>query len=192
MAKLTDRQRNNILAKWHTGQFTKMELAKAYKVDHKTIRDVIGKEQPQNADVVEAGILLEVAKNSHKTPIQIQTINNAIKAGYDRLSKADEYKKKVDDIQLDLLDGIRTLLDKGTISRPMKLKNGDFDVIEQVEHDFTPNDYKTLINAVDDAAKTIGAVDRHPPKSDVNLTNAVQNVITPNELTKAISEALPD
>lgn len=192
MAKLTDRQRNNILAKWHTGQFTKVQLAKMYKVDEKTIRLITDKQEPKNANIVEAGVILEMVKNSDKNPIEIQMINNAIKSGYDRLSKADEYKKKVDDIQLDLLDGIRTLLEKGTISRPMKLKNGDFDVIEQVEHDFTPNDYKTLINAVDDAAKTIGAVDRGSGKIEVNNANNQQNVITPNELTKAISEALPD
>lgn len=30
MAKLSDRQKKNILAKWHTGEYSKTDLAKLY------------------------------------------------------------------------------------------------------------------------------------------------------------------
>lgn len=49
MAKLTDRQKNNIIAKWNTGSYTKTQLAKFYKVDESTIRKVInGKTKIKN------------------------------------------------------------------------------------------------------------------------------------------------
>lgn len=41
MAKLSDRQKNNIIAKFKTGTYTNIQLAKAYKVSEKTIRNII-------------------------------------------------------------------------------------------------------------------------------------------------------
>lgn len=41
MAKLSDRQKKNILAKWHTGEYSKSDLAKLYKVDESMIRKML-------------------------------------------------------------------------------------------------------------------------------------------------------
>ena len=71
MAKLSDRQKNNIIAKWKTGQYTKIALAKTYKVDEKTIRKITENIEPKNADFVEATLMLEKAKKSELSPIEI-------------------------------------------------------------------------------------------------------------------------
>ena len=44
MAKITERQKSNIIAKWNTGEYTKVELAKYYKVSESAIRKVISGE----------------------------------------------------------------------------------------------------------------------------------------------------
>ena len=72
MAKLKDRQRKNIKAKWNTGQYTKTQLAKTYKVDEKVIRNLVGKENPKNADIVEASVMLEGDKKALKNPIEVR------------------------------------------------------------------------------------------------------------------------
>jgi uncharacterized LabA/DUF88 family protein len=41
MAKLSDRQKKNILAKWHTGEYSKTDLAKLYKVDESMVRKML-------------------------------------------------------------------------------------------------------------------------------------------------------
>ncbi len=53
-------------------------------------------------------------------------------------------------------------------------------------------DLKFLCDANDRLAITLRVADRHAPKQDISLTNANQVNITPNEITKAIFEALPD
>lgn len=54
------------------------------------------------------------------------------------------------------------------------------------------SDIKNHVEAVDKASLTLKVNDRHAPKNDISLTNAVQNNFTPNELTSAIAEALPN
>ena len=79
MAKLSQVQKNNIIAKWSTGQYTKVQIAKAYKVTEKVIRELVGKEPPSNADIVEAGVFFEKAKKSDKSTSEINAIEQAIK-----------------------------------------------------------------------------------------------------------------
>ena len=64
MAKLTDRQKVNIQSKWDTGNYTKSELAKQYRVDEKTIRKIVGTDDPKNVDIVKAQTELEFLKKS--------------------------------------------------------------------------------------------------------------------------------
>lgn len=177
MAKLTDRQRANILAKWHTGEYTKTELAKQYKISITMIGKIVGKEEPNNSHIVEAGVLFENAKKFNKSLTEISAIDNAIKSRYERSQRTEEFIKKVDDLQFDLLEGIKTLLNKGTISKPIKLKNGDFDVVEHIEHDLTPQDLHTMIKAVDDAAQTVGVSAKVKESININNANNQQTII---------------
>ncbi len=51
------------------------------------------------------------------------------------------------------------------------MKNGDFDVIEQHEHDLTSGDYKNCIEAIDKASVTLG-VNERCSSSQVQVNNA--------------------
>ena len=66
MAKLTDRQKENILAKWSTGSYSKSELARAYKVTETTIRRVVEKIPPKHAELVSKAVEVEVEKSRLK------------------------------------------------------------------------------------------------------------------------------
>ena len=63
MAKLTDRQKENILAKWSTGSYSKSELARAYKVTETTIRRVVDKTPPKHEKLVAKAVEVEVEKS---------------------------------------------------------------------------------------------------------------------------------
>ena len=60
--KITKRQKKNIIAKWMTGEYTKTELAKIYKVSEGTIRNVIGKKEPTHQALVDEAVNLERKK----------------------------------------------------------------------------------------------------------------------------------
>ena len=77
MAKLTARQKENILAKWNTGFYTKTELARKYKVNEKTIRNIIGNKPPKHKELTEINMMIEATKKAEISPIERQAIDRA-------------------------------------------------------------------------------------------------------------------
>ena len=151
MAKLTERQKNNILAKWHTGQFTKMELAKLYKVDETTIRRITDKQEPKNADIVKVGVALEIAKKAEKTPTETAEINKAIAKIVDETTINDEIASENRKILKEFQNKIKQGLEAGDYENPVDINIG---------------------------VKTIGEIEKvvRPPKPTViQNTNAQQN-----------------
>lgn len=177
MAKLSDRQKRNILAKWHTGEYSKSDLAKMYKVDEKTIRNITDKQDPQNADIVEAQTQLELFKKSSKSPIEIAEINKSVQSRLKAITDSDKLKLDIYETQSLAVQRVKELLTNNKKNVAMKLKNGDFDVIEKVEVDLTPQDLQTCIDGIDKASITLKVNERFAPKQDINLTNAQQNNI---------------
>lgn len=71
-------------------------------------------------------------------------------------------------------------------------KGKDSEDYEPYEVPLGASDIKEIIESTDKAAITLKVADRHAPKTEISNTNANQVNLTPNEITKAISEALPD
>lgn len=175
MAKLTDRQRNNILAKWHTGQYTKTELAKAYKVTEKVIRVLVDNQEPKNSHIVEAGVLFESAKKSEKSPIEISAIDQAIKYRLEKEFNDDNNRLKVYDVTGDILDGIKNLIKGGKAQKVTTANVGEgMKEANVIETDLQASDYEKAMNTVDKAAIVLKVADRHAPKSDVTAIAGVQ------------------
>lgn len=176
MAKLTNRQKANILAKWNTGEYTKTQLAKTYKVTEKVIRNITGLEKPSNANIVEAGVILETLKKSEKSTIEQKAINHAIEQRLKIDFEKDNLKVKVFEAQLKAIDKIKDLLDNGSYSKPIKTKNGDYDIVQNVEHDLTPSDVRTCIEGVDKASISLGVNERFS-SSQLTLNNQNNNQV---------------
>ena len=180
MAKITDRQKSNIIAKWDTGEYTKTELAKAYKTSESNIRKIVGKEEPRNAHIVEAGIMLETLKKCEKSANEIQAIDHAIQQRLKIEFDKDNLKLKIYETQTSAIDKIKELLEHGKYRKPIKIKNGEFDVVEQHDCDLTSTDYRNCIEAVDKASVTLGVNER--------FSNSQINVNTQNNLQQNIED----
>jgi len=191
MAKITERQKSNIIAKWDTGEYTKVELAKAYKTSESNIRKIVGKKEPKNAHIVEAGVMLETLKKCDKSANEIQAIDNAIQQRLKIEFDKDNLKVKIYETQTKAIDKIKALLEDGKYKKPIKMKNGDFDVIEHHEVDLTSTDYKNCIEAVDKASVTLGVNERFSQsQTQINNTNANQTNVEVKRVTiKKRSEA---
>lgn len=175
MAKLTDRQKNNILAKWHTGTYTKTELAKAYKVSESNIRKIVGNEQPKNADIVEAQYNLENFKKCEKSATEINAINTAVKEKLKEYQDKEKLRENVFNSQLKVLDKINFAMENHKPVQKVGVGNG---MQELQEVEYGSSDYKNFAEAIDKAAVTLEVAPRHA-NSQVNIqnTNAQQNNI---------------
>ncbi len=187
MAKISDRQKSNIIAKWDTGEYTKTELAKQYKTSESNIRKIVGKEEPRNAHLVEASVMLENLKKCDKSANEIQAIDHAVQQRLKIDFDKDNLKLKIYETQVKAIDKINKLLEDGKYKKPIKIKNGDFDVIEQHDTDLTSNDYKNCIEAIDKASITLNVNDRHASSQvQVNNNNGVIEVTKLPEKEKVI------
>ncbi len=100
MAKISDRQKSNIIAKWDTGEYTKTSLAKLYKTSESNIRKIVGKEEPRNSHLVEAGVMLETLKKCENNANEIQAIDSAIKQRLKIDFDKDNLKVKIYETQV--------------------------------------------------------------------------------------------
>lgn len=171
MAKLSDRQKNNIIAKFKTGTYTNIQLAKLYKVDEKTIRNITAGISKDNADIVEAGVLLEKAKKSEKTPIEISEINKAIEYRLKQEFTEDNKRVRVYDTSFKILDAIDGILKKGKVEEKVSVGDG----VQQFEERYlNASDTEKLANAVDKISVTTNVNQRHS-NSQVTVNNSNLN-----------------
>ena len=175
MAKLSDRQKKNILAKWHTGEYSKTDLAKLYKVSESMVRKICDNQEPQNADIVEAQTQLEFFKKCEKSAIEIAEINKSVQSRLKAITDADKLKLDIYEAQSLAVQRVKELLTSNKKIVAMKLKNGEFDTVEKHEVELSPQDLQTCIDGIDKASITLKVNERHAPKTDINLTNAQQN-----------------
>ncbi|WP_323586027.1 hypothetical protein [Aliarcobacter butzleri] len=189
MAKLSDRQKNNIIAKFKTGTYTNIQLAKLYKVDERTIRNITAGLSKDNADIVEAGVLLEKAKKSEKTPIEISEINKAIEYRLKQEFTEDNKRVRIYDTSFKILDTIDRILKKGKVEEKVSVGDG----VQQFEERYlNANDTEKLANAVDKLSITTNVNQRHS-NSQINVNtqnNIQQNNNVPLTLEEAEKEAL--
>ena len=197
MAKLTERQKNNIVAKWKTGQYTLRDIANLYKVDHKTIHRIVEDVPKENADIIEAQTQLEILKKSTKTPQEIAEINKSVESRLKAINDSDSLRLKIYETQISAVDLIAKVLNKAKKQVPIKVKRYDSDgrvngeTVEIVELELESSDLKNLVDSVDKASQTIKVNERHA-NTTINNTNAQQNNFTPHEISRAIADGLPD
>jgi len=160
MVRLTDKDRELILADYHTGHFSVRELAAKHSVGKTTIANICKDIKPKN-------------RENADTLISIYTdITEQSGQEVDSLSRLVDNKTK----HLKLINDNATLL-AGKLAI----------MAEQIDE---PQDLKHLVDANDKLAITLKVAERHAPKAvtaiQVNDTKEVKTGV--GELYKAINE----
>jgi len=145
MARLTDRDRELILADYHTGEFSQRELSKKHNVSVGTISKLTKEEMVQNEHIMNAQVTVLRAEKE----LPSEQMNAIMNAAQEKLRHTA------------LINDNATLLSK-------KIKT----MAEQID---TPNDLKTLADANDRLAITLKVADRHAPKIDITQQQAIQS-----------------
>ena len=170
MAKLTDRKRNNIVAKWKTGVYTQRELAKTYNVDVATINKIVKEIPKENADLVEAGVVFENAKRSTKSQQEISEINKAIEYRLKKEFSEDNKRVKVYDLSYKLIDVVEDLLKNKKVKEKINVGIG---VQEFQERDLNTSDVKNISDTISQIGKTLSVVDNK--ETVINNANVQEN-----------------
>lgn len=160
------------------------------------VRKICDNQEPQNADIVEAQTQLELLK-CEKSATEIAEINKSVQSRLKKaLTDSDKLKLDIYETQSLAVQRVKEVLTKNTKTVAMKLKNGDFDNIEKVEVDLTPQDLQTCIDGIDKASITMKVNERHAPRAEVKLTNGDDNSNTNNltieQISVAIANGLPN
>ena len=185
MAKLTDRQKSNIKAKWDTGQYTKTALAKTYKVSDVMIGKIVGFEEPKNSHIVEAQMLLEEVKKFDKSSIEIQAINQAVEYRLKEKYADDKKRVKIYDLTDTVLDKVEEILKKGKKQIVMKVKEynpdgGNSESLDVVDVELDTSDLKNLQDTIDKASITNNVNQRH---SNQNINVQTNTAVQTNNIT---------
>jgi len=168
MAKLSDRQKNNILAKWNTGTFTKVSLAKKYKVSEKIIRNIVDGKEPKHGHLVAEQVSLNERKKSELSPIEFQAVNSAV-------SSIEKDRKYINSLSKLVLKGITKSLNNGKAQKVITVGQGmGVSQSEVVEYPLQMEHYEKAINTIHKAGQTLGVVDSGSAKVEVNNQNNQQ------------------
>jgi len=197
MAKLSDRQKIKIKAKWDTGQYTKVALAKTYKVSDVMIGKIVGSEQPKNSHIVEAQLYIENVKKLEKSSTEIQAINQAVDNKIKEQLSIDNKRIKIDQTTDKILEKVNELLDKGKKQIVMKVKeyskeNGSSESLDVIDVDLDTSDFKNMQDTVDKASITNNTNQRHANSQVVvnNQNNLQQNATVELSEEDAMKKAL--
>ena len=173
MAKLSDRQKNNIIAKYKTGVYTNNQIAKSYKIGESTVRKIcegIGKE---NSDIVEAQTELENSKSRGKSAIDINAINRAVKYNLDSIEYRNKNIRSVHDVASDILEGLGKSVRDGKVQKVVTEGAGNgVTNARVVEYDYQPENYEKSANALHKVGQVYGVIETD--KNVINNNNAQQ------------------
>jgi len=148
MARLTDEQRELVLADFHTGHYTQRDLAAKYNTSHVTIGKITKGKLPKHTD---------------KVTKKVSLVKELSEVSYQEVKAIDEVVDKKTKY-LNLING-----------NAEKLAGKLNTMIDQID---TPNDALTIANANDKLAITLKVADRHAPKIDVQQLTQNNNTPT--------------
>lgn len=165
MARLTDKQKELILADYHTGKYSQRKLSEKHDVSIGTVNKITKEETPQNEHIVNAQITLLTAK-SYISNEQMNAIMNTAK---------DEIFNNALITNATQLNLVRTMEYLSNNKKLDKINSGG-GIQEHVEVGLGSDDFKYCQDTIDKASLTLGVNQRHS-STLINNTNATQNNI---------------
>jgi len=145
MARLTDQDRELILADYHTGHYTVRELAQRHSIGKTTVAKMVKDIEPKNKDKVDTLVTIHT-ELSEQSGQEVDSVSRLV-------DEKTKHLKLINDNATKLAGKLATMAD-------------------QID---TPNDLKTLAEANDKLAITLKVADRHAPKIDITQQQAVQS-----------------
>jgi hypothetical protein len=139
MARLTDDDRENILADWHTGQFSVRELAIRHKIGKTTVANLVQGIEPKHKDKVDALVSVKTAL-AQESGQEVDSVNRVV----------DEKTKHLQFLHNATLKNISVMAKK-------------------LNEDASVKDHLDAQNAIHKAGQTLGVIEQFAKSGDVNV-----------------------
>jgi len=140
VARLTDNDRENILADWNTGQFSHSELGKKYNTSHVTIGKLCKGVAPKLQDKVTAEVAIRTAL-AEATPKEVTAFETIV----------NEKTKHLQFLHNATLKNISVMAKK-------------------LNEDASVKDHLDAQNAIHKAGQTLGVIEQFAKSGDVNVS----------------------
>jgi predicted transcriptional regulator len=154
LARLSQKDKDLILADYHTGDYSQRELAKKHGVSIGTINKITKDVDPKNEHLVNAQIAL--LKGQSELPNEQM---NAI------MNTANDKVRRMGLV----FGGLEKLAQKASIAidrgKAQKVVSGKFGT-DVVEHELQSSDYKNYADALEKVGKSLGVIEN---KADVEV-----------------------
>lgn len=163
MAKLTDLEKKQLLADYHTNQFSQRALSKKYNISIGTVNKLTKEITPKNEHVHNAQVTL-LRASSILSETEMNAIMNTAK------DKVYNEALAINATQLNLIRMTEHL----TVNKKLEKINIGDGIQKFEEVGLGSGDYKNIQDGIDKATITLGINQRHATNNIVN-TNAQQN-----------------
>ena len=163
MARLTIEQWEDLEADYHTGTFSKNELAEKYEISHTAVNKRLKNVEPKHKDKVSTLISIksDLANESFKEVSAVETIvAEQLRRRGLLFSGVEKAVKKMAD-----------LIDYGKIEEKINVAPG---VQQFEERKLNTSDIKNALDGFDKASITLGVNERFSSKVEVNNANVQQ------------------
>jgi len=167
MAKLTDKQKELIIADYHTNNFSQRELAKKYNVSVGTVSKLTKEVNPKNEHLVNA----QMSILSAQSELSNEQMNAIMNTAQDKLRRENLIYGNAELMASKVPDIINSFI----------IENEDTETGEVTKKFIMgAKALRELAEANDKLSITLKVADRHAPKTEITNTNAQQN----NETTE--------
>ncbi len=187
MARLSKDEWEKLKADFVTGVYTLEQLAKRYGVNRSTISKKANKEEWHKISIETTAELVELEKGNKRqqeikkatkkaTNVNMKYFDNSIK----EITDVTEY---IHNLQLSATQRIAKTLQDDCVEE-IATTSGELSSVEIVERKLNPRELKSLVDAIDKAGQTLGAVPRFNNQINIQNNQSMQTlkleVIRPN------------
>ena len=191
MARLSKETWERLKADYVTGAYSVRDLAKKYNISHAAINKKIKKEnwivldEKELAEVAnEKEVITKVSKSFHE---KVSKVSKKVSVKPEKLEDAiEEYVDKramIETAGIDVVLKAQEILSDGKVEE-IATVSGEMGEIRVVERKLNPRELKSLADAIDKIAQTLGVVPRFSQQVNIQNNQTIENKTLKIEVVK--------
>jgi len=178
MARLSKEAWERLKADYVTGVYSLELLAKKYGVSKGAISQKAKKENWKKLDLKETAELVEIEKLNKTKQTKLKNKSRLVSVNEKELNRAIgeivDYQEYIHSLTLLATEKLKETLEDGKVEE-IATVSGEMGEIRVVERKLNPRELKSLVDAIDKAAQTLGVVPRFSQQVNIQNNQTIEN-----------------
>ena len=178
MARLSKETWERLKADYVTGVYSLELLAKKYGVSKGAISQKAKKENWKKLDLKETAELVEIEKLNKTKQTKLKNKSRLVSVNEKELNRAIgeivDYQEYIHSLTLLATEKLKETLEDGKVEE-IATVSGEMGEIRVVERKLNPRELKSLVDAIDKAAQTLGVVPRFSQQVNIQNNQTIEN-----------------